>query len=701
MPWIWLDQALWPQYQANFHNVNGVVPAERGSGPQYCVAEFTKKLGSGRRIEKAQLRISADSFFHLYANGKWIGLGPAAAGGDFLCTGCAPKHYLNEYELPVNADTLELYIRVRLQPQVLTDYSRGHGGLYAQVTLTYADGSTETAETDESWLCRPDTACVSEFIYDGSIPAAAYAPAVPTADIWQAETAPIPMLTMAETGSTAAVLAPGEKRTVRLETERIWGAYPGIRVDGACRICISTRELEGQSGLSENIVFSAAGSWRSFRMHSLSVLDAEIENTGSTPLHLTLDLVATWYPITAEGSFQTSDEGWNKVYEVCKHTLQICRQTLHLDSTSHQELMACTGDYYIESLMTLFCFGDMRLAEFDVIRTADLLVQQDGRMFHTTYSLIWVQMLHDVYLITGHRSLPEYCAAALRVLLRRFAGYLGENGVLEHQPDHMFVDWTVIDGHSMHHPPKALGQTVLNAFYYKALTDAAAIWQVLEQPEEAAACTAAAQKLREAFNTVFWDAGHRLYFDGLGTPHGSGEAYSPLNVNKRYFSKYPNILAAAYGLCDDDCARDILERIIPDDTLQDIQPYFAHYLLDALRRLGLFGKFGPAWLQRWVAVACECSKGLKEGWIAPEPTYSFDHSHAWGGTPAWQMPMALLGLEILQPGMKRLRLAPQLYGLEYFDIRFPTVYGEIHVYKEKGRPAQISAPEAVRIDLCE
>ena len=48
------------------------------------------------------------------------------------------------------------------------------------------------------------------------------------------------------------------------------------------------------------------------------------------------------------------------------------------------------------TLMTAFSFGDMRLAEFDVERTAELLRHNDGRMFHTTYSLIWVRMLYDV-----------------------------------------------------------------------------------------------------------------------------------------------------------------------------------------------------------------------------------------------------------------------------------------------------------------
>ena len=44
--------------------------------------------------------------------------------------------------------------------------------------------------------------------------------------------------------------------------------------------------------------------------------------------------------------------------------------------------------------------------------------------------------------------------------------------------------------------------------------------------------------------------------------------------------------------------------------------------------------------------------------VKPEPTYRFDHSHAWGGTPLYALPKALLGLEIIEPGMAAISLSP-------------------------------------------
>ena len=65
------------------------------------------------------------------------------------------------------------------------------------------------------------------------------------------------------------------------------------------------------------------------------------------------------------------------------------------------------------------------------------------------------------------------------------------------------------------------------------------------------------------------------------------------------------------------------------------------------------------------------------------------------------MPMALLGLTVCEPGMRRLKLAPQLYWLEHFDIAFPTVHGTVRVRKQKDLPAQVEAPAAITILLDE
>lgn len=703
MPWIWLDEKKFPKYQKNNYNILADCDIKDSDEFNYCVATFYKSFdfsNDSKTVKSLKFRVSADNTYNLQVNGRFIGIGPASAGGDFLCRKTAPKHYADKYEIDFandNPDKIGITAKVCLQPEMLTGYSRGHGGFFFEGTLIFTDGTTENIVTDSSWLASPDYSYNGFRSYDsGKKKCISVSYASEIEDIWSVEDSFIPPRSYNEVFDTEITVGVGKTETFEFELDKIYGVHPVLSSCGMCDITIKTSELEGQEETEEKVVFDQPDeNYFSFRMHSAGKMKLIVKNIDSADVNIRISLIAPWYPIENEGAFTTSNEGLNKVYDVCKHTLKICRQTLHLDSTKHQELLACTGDYNIESLMTLFCFGDMRLAEFDLMRTADWLVADDGVMFHTTYSLIWVQMLHNVYMITGRKQILHYCKNALDVLLQRFDSYIGENEIIDNPPDFMFVDWTVIDGFSMHHPPKALGQTVLNCFYYKALVDATKIYSFVGEDDTVAVLSEKAEKFRIRFNDVFFDKDRMLYFDGLGTPYGGGHHYRPANIDKKYFSKYSNILAPLYGLCDAELSVDIFERIIFDESLQDIQPYFMHYLLEAVRKYNLFDKYGMKLLERWIPVVTECDKGLAEGWIAPEESYSFDHSHAWGGTPAYQMPMAITGLEILEPGMKKIKFTPSLYGLDFAEIKIPTEYGMIYFKAEKGKDTIIDVPDGI------
>jgi hypothetical protein len=86
-----------------------------------------------------------------------------------------------------------------------------------------------------------------------------------------------------------------------------------------------------------------------------------------------------------------------------------------------------------------------------------------------------------------------------------------------------------------------------------------------------------------------------------------------------------------------------------------------------------------------------------EGFVAPEPTYSFDHSHAWGGTPLYSLPQALLGMEITKPAMKELRLSPSLLGLEHATVELLTPYGKLTCQMQADQPPKITCPKEISL----
>jgi len=699
--WIWLDPAVYPDRQTTVYSK--ACGWDRGN---YTVTQFCRTYSFPPEVVSLRLRFSGDTDFRLSVNGAHVATGPCPVGGDFHDnTSCRPAQYAATVDLTPHAAEITLDAQVKMMPVRLFEYSHGRGGFYLHGEARLADGSVRFILTDESWQCRLLGAFVQPGVYDGRIRPDAFRPAAIVPNIWHAEDAPIPPREethLSPVGGGELILAPGEVRDCVMEFDRIYAAFPAVEVEADGETALKLHCFEHtEQGSPEEFVFAGRENYRSFSLHSVGGFRIHAENHSASSAVFRFSIIATCYPAYECAVTETDDTELNQVLDTCRHTLRYCRQMIHLDSPRHCEPLACTGDYYVETLMTAFSFGDMTLAAMDVRRTAELLRLHHGVMFHTTYSLIWVQMLWDVYRLTGETALLADCREALTVLLAQFGTYLGENGLIEHPRDFMFVDWIYIDGHSMHHPPKALGQTCMNAFYYGALCTAEKIYGELGENAMARRCADRAASVKRAVNTHLYDAERGLYFEGLNTPTRPDliGKWMPENTARRYYLCHSNILCTCFGLCDGDDARRILRRVISDESLGRPQPYFAHFLLEAVYRHGLRDELTLQILEDWKAPVRECPKGLVEGFIAPEPTYRFDHSHAWGGTPLYALPKALLGLEILEPGLSAVSLSPSLLGLSEAYVEMPTPRGMLRVQLKEGRPPEISVPAGMRVEL--
>lgn len=699
--WIWLPERVYPDAQTTVYN--GFQDKTEGN---YTVAEFQKDYQFAKKIVSVKLVFSGDTLFQLFCNEELIATGPPSVGGDYMCDESPCQDYYSyEKEISVHSNTLRIFSRVQMMPVQLCDYSKGRGGFMLYGQLIFEDGSRETVCTDETWQARRNGAYRSPDRYEDT-QQEPFVQAQVIPNIWNTETAPIPVRTEREMfpDGCRIELLPGEEREVSLNLDKIYAGFLRVQAeaDGLVQVEAACRELAEQMP-AVCLTFCHSGEYRGFQLLSAGNILVKARNCSDAPAQITVSFITTCYPVAECAETVTDDGELNAVLRTCKHTLQYCRQTHHLDSPRHCEPLACTGDYYIETLMTLFSFGDLGLAEFDLLRTAKRMEQHDGRLFHTTYSLIWVKMLLDVYMAGGNKALLFACQKALKLLLVRFDGYIGENGLIENPPDYMFVDWIYIDGLSLHHPPKALGQTCLNMFYFGALDAAEKLYRYCDDETAAKVCAEKRDRLRTAINAQLFDREKGLYFEGLNTPTDDKliRHWMPKNTEKRYYLKHSNILAAYFGVCDDKTAADLIERIMADGIAGDVQPYFLHYLLEAVFRCGLREKYTRLILEKWKPSVREFSKGLVEGFVPPEPGYGFDHSHAWGGTPLYSLPKALLGLEILEPGMKKVRIAPSLMGLRYAKTELMTPYGKLVCEQIAEGSPQITCPGEIGLTVAQ
>lgn len=708
---IWVDSKKYPDFQKSFETTN-----MSRDGYKFRIAEFKKIFNITKEISDATIAIFADCKYRLTINNKIIGMGPVCAGGDFSNPHSLPKSYYTTFPIELNIGQNQVYVEVQTIPEVMTDTSKGKPCLIAAITITYADSTIESIVTDESWLCRATEAYSAPTRYTCGYENSPWENAVVTENIWELHPSPIKPLVETFIPSLKIIVPEefkdrvvikdnsvkikyGSPVTLDCVFDKIYAAYPYMEFTSCGNITsdIDCQEFIGQicHDHKTHIRIDSINEfkYRGIRLQSIGVIrigivfterkDTEIKNIG---------LISTHYNEPDNGTFECSDKVLNKVFDLCKHTLGICRQSLHLDSPYHQENLACTGDYYIESLMAYYCFGDTKLTRFDIVRTIDFLKMNDGFMFHTTYSLILLRMIYDYYMYSGDITIIEYSIDVLHLLLERFNSYATDDGLITNPPNYMFVDHVVYDSYSMHHPPRALGETVLNAFYYDALCMAIKICSIVND-NKADEYKNRSEILKESFNKTFYDKEKGLYFDGRNIKEEVIPPWRPCEENKRYYSVHSNTLAVLFGLCDDENSVELMKEVLENPTLIQPNPYFMHFVIDAVYKSGLFPKYGIDILRRWGSLVDECDKGLKEVWDG----FDCDYSHAWGGTPAYQLPSKILGIEILEPGMKKLRFSPNTYGLDFAKIEMPTPYGKIVANIQKNEKTTISVPKEITV----
>lgn len=699
--WIWLDEKIYPDCQNSFYTMFC-----QDKSMQYTVAEFQKTYEFDKEIKTVTISAAADVKYILYANGKYIATGMVCRGGDYAFKGVMPYVYYDTYIIEDCGKTLDLFAKVQLLPIVETEVSSGHGGFCLEAEITFADGSKKIVNTDETWLSRRDNTSFSGSRYFYEKKKDVFVPAVVTPNIWTLKKSPIEPLCeekiYPEFYMTHPV-APHSELNVTVYFDKVYSCFPAFKVKakGEFEIRMNYFEYAEPRTWYDVITGNCDIEHRCHKMQSVGGIRFEIVNKSDYPVTLEdVHIYFVHYPVTMQGSFECNDPTLNKIYEIGAHTLKICLQTLELDSPRHQENLGCTGDYFLETIFNSYTFGKLDVSRFDITRTADLMRVTDARMYHTAYSLIWVQMILYYYNVTGDINLVHEVKDMLLRLMERFDSYTGENNLIEKPYDFMFIDWIFHDGHSMHHPPKALGQGPMNAFYYKALTDGAQICNILGDFETASLYSERAKKVRNAFNELLFDQERALYIAGLGTAQelpddGEFDDLMPQNVDKKYFGMHTNALAVLYGICPLELEKDIMTKVMEDETLITVQPYFMHFVLEALYKAGLYEKYGLKTLYRWKRLIDICPKAMREGWI-DMPGYGYDFSHAWGCTPTYQLPSKILGLEILEPKFKKISVKPDLFGLEFANIKVPTPYGAIEACITKDK-AEINAPEEIEV----
>ena len=650
-----------------------------------AAAMFRKEITLAAAPQNVKAWLTADAKYRLYINGQLVSRGPVDIGVDYQ-GGSTHRWFYDFRDLTPfftpgkNVIAAEVF---RQWPAGRT-VSRGQPGFLFEAEITSGAGEKTVVKTDASWHSQIAAQFPNATTYDiAKEPAgwrlenfddAAWPASREVNDVWSPLVASeIPPLMEVRFPVARVVGLPANKTftndgSFKVEFSRVLSAFPTLKVKGG-----KGAELTVKAHHSAKAILGGGEQFFEFPFMTEVVPAFTVEVKKVTePLEIE-DVGAnfTSQPLEYRGAFACSDERLNAIWNVSRWAVQINLQTHHLDSPNHQEPISDPGDYLIESMVNYYAFAQPWLARQDIRKFAWLLKDEHYQNFHTSYSIGWLQMLMDYYDYTGDQSLVVEMAPYVHGLLDAYTSWRGTNGIISEAPNYMFMDWVNIGGFPVHHPPAVIGQGYLTAFYYHGLEMAARVAALMGDTARVEKYEKLRGEITVAFNRELWVADKGLYRDGkpFQTSVKPGR-WLPADKAIETFSPHVNLLAVLYGLAPQERQRAIVEKVLAEKPL-NTQPWFMHWVFQAIDHAGLFDQFSTEQLRRWQIVPD--TQSFREMWDRG------DLSHGWCSTPLVQMSARILGVAPAAPGFKAITIRSELGDLKLAKGKVPTPSGEVEI----------------------
>ena len=386
-----------------------------------------------------------------------------------------------------------------------------------------------------------------------------------------------------------------------------------------------------------------------------------------------------------KGSFNSSDALLNEIWNTAAYTVHLNMQEYVWDGIKRDRLV-WIGDIHpeVSTIQAVFGFDESVKKSLDLARDESPLPRMMCTL--TTYSLWWVMVHYIWYMQNGDLAYLKEQQAYLKDLMQLFAAYVDDNGS-EQLDGNRFFDWP------------SEGDTVaihagLQGILCMGLDAGAKMCRILGEDEVAALCEEKVAKLRS-----------------IPMPDTNG--------NKRAAAML--LLSGVAQGAD----ADALVAMIKNGGAQGMSTFLGYYVLNALSEqnettaaLDIIRTFWGAMLSRgattfWEDFSMEGTGRIDElvkpgekdihGDYGAYCYKGFRHSlcHGWASGPAAYLSRYVLGIEILEPGCKKVRVRPDLGDLEFAEGTYPTPYGVIRVRHEKDGAGKIistiDAPAEVEI----
>lgn len=397
-------------------------------------------------------------------------------------------------------------------------------------------------------------------------------------------------------------------------------------------------------------------SWyRAFRYLEIKVTTAEEELLLRAP---TFERVTSSIPIIA--TWKSDDTMLDEIVDMSIRTVEVCTQDYFL-SDAYYETMQYIGDTKIQAPVWELYTGDRQhtrnaLMDFHRGRNEDGVLRSAYpnryQFYHSTYSLVWVDMVNDYFRRSGDSSfVRQFLPGIVHTLSYFDQHYNPESGFLENIPYGPFIDWYV-GAKKMGIAPNAdaSASTPVTLHFAHALRSAVQLFEALEHdPTQQSQWNARQQQVVATIKDRCYNPGRQLLAE---------------RPDKSYYDQHSSILGILLDAIPANDQNQALKRLLADKDLGQATYYYRYYLFAALQKLGRADLFEEV-LQPWRILREQGATTLVERFESPiKPTRS--EAHPWGASPALFAFQMLAGISADHEGPS-IQMAPKFGHLSKIE----------------------------------
>jgi len=396
--------------------------------------------------------------------------------------------------------------------------------------------------------------------------------------------------------------------------------------------------------------------------------------------------VALIRPLPYIGQFHCNDDRLNEIWKVGAHTVHLCLQDYVWDGVKRDRL-AWIGDLHPEAQVVSTVFGQQAIVPqtLDYVRDQTPLPAWMNGI--SSYSLWWVLLQRDWFLHWGDHDYLRAQSAYLLPLLEQLAARVDAHGS-EVLDGWRFLDWPT-EGNDV---AKHAG---LHALLLRGLQAGAELCQALDEDAAGAACLRAAERMRRHVPPIVpqsKQASALLALAGLQSAeivNREALAVDPLSGLSTFYGYY--VLQARALAGDYSGALEVIRRYWGGMLDLGATSFWEHFDLSWRENAGRIDELPPAGKVDLHATYGEhCYQGLRHSLC-----------HGWAAGPTAWLSEHVLGVQILAPGCRRLRIRPNLGDLTEVEGTFPTSCGPLRLRHQRTNTGEIAteidAPATIKI----